>query len=1308
MPFYPNDYYTVSGGINCNTLWTPFVTKFDTSSFYNWEQDNLPIYDLDERTEYLWSKTGYPTSSVAGMALVVSSTNYFSAKNVFSDVGSAIKALPNPISFPIMIELATSGDLGHLSLENIKIEDGGALEIVNRVFAKNYAGVETASSVTQTYDAIRTRQVATFSSLDLSNTMAETSALSVSTATVDLWGSTGAAGGNQIRAFFGVRTDQDQRYETDLLSTDFRNNSGNFRTTNSNVFALQNYEATSTGQIKDQTTSSIYTAGYTPSGLDVSTFHQTLFVKGLNADGSLRTPLKDIDLYRTVPGLVSKPSLVGLAYGNRFKSVKVSNCTGPIYLRGLCVDGDTGAAANTMGSYVTNNGFDIINSNVVVENCAATRCPDSGFNFQDSKVNISRGIIAFRNYEILNNTATLPRLARKKGSAGIRAVNSELTVSSSSYASGVDFLFWSTRNPVGMDLLNSTLQGGDARIKEANPPFADASAPTFVSLFYNSEHGLKAVNSTVDLDGRLDCYNNEIGIGLDSSKLLVDELTVEYSNSTGLDAYNSHIKYNKNSIRTDQASGAYYETFLQKGRKKRQFEFYKNAQHMVLNNSVLDFKHEPDVYTKFGTIGIYYNHGVNFKIPTNNRKTTLPGVEVLNNSKANFLNTRIEAGKQRVASITNPTRNPNELYGEASFQSTQGCYGAAVKVSDNSEATFHGTTSGITTITGPVDFTQQRKAAGVYAGDNSKVNFQGPTRIVGYGIDVLAENNSEMNFTPHLTGGKLLDISGFNLTDSENHTAVELHSLRACLVASKHSTINMKDLGDYHSTWTRTAAGNNFLAADYQTGDDNVFALQDTAFRGTGYNTSADYKNIGLGTSGYHKAGSIMFLPNPDDNNMHLESQNQYTAKWDQTMITADNPGIYTLASGPLACEMNTMLSLQPWHTYGDLGGGDGGGASAVSYFRANYSKGGQCVRVLDQSECNVKNVHFLTASINTSGAHYDASVTRGTTGRGDHDLKIWNVNRDSKLNATYCSVSAVYPGELTNLHGPSSVFASGNSDVGGTAANAFVSLLEGGDTEKYSSVTGYLSLLDNFGKHTGATDTITYGINKGNENYGHTLLQWLRGYRDYNTMTAGTPTFENRGPFRLYFDPNPLAKSLSYLSGTSPHTTPPNQNSDHVGNWIIEDNTPYQHVAQGYNMSGAASAVNNFSSIDPGKYLSYTTSSAVAPVTFSGVFFQTELYDLGNSPANRGGPSQTAICVKADESALNTFANAKHNAVGMRNTYISSEVNYVTDQVQFVNIVQPTISPGGDGAKIIDNDTLYLPGRGFKPTTGFDLRSEN
>ena len=71
MPFKSEDIYSASGNAKLFNVWTPYVSKFDTSSFYNWEQDNLPLYDLEERTYELWEQQGWPTSSVPGLALTV-------------------------------------------------------------------------------------------------------------------------------------------------------------------------------------------------------------------------------------------------------------------------------------------------------------------------------------------------------------------------------------------------------------------------------------------------------------------------------------------------------------------------------------------------------------------------------------------------------------------------------------------------------------------------------------------------------------------------------------------------------------------------------------------------------------------------------------------------------------------------------------------------------------------------------------------------------------------------------------------------------------------------------------------------------------------------------------------------------------------------------------------------------------------------------------------------------------------------------------------------------------------------------------
>ena len=69
------------------------------------------------------------------MALVVSSTvptHLSLSSNVFTSVSAAIEALPEIIRMPTLIEVALSGDLGSLHLNNIKCEGDGALEIINR------------------------------------------------------------------------------------------------------------------------------------------------------------------------------------------------------------------------------------------------------------------------------------------------------------------------------------------------------------------------------------------------------------------------------------------------------------------------------------------------------------------------------------------------------------------------------------------------------------------------------------------------------------------------------------------------------------------------------------------------------------------------------------------------------------------------------------------------------------------------------------------------------------------------------------------------------------------------------------------------------------------------------------------------------------------------------------------------------------------------------------------------------------------------------------------------------------------------
>ena len=143
MAFLSTDLYTTSGDAKVLKTWTQFVQKYDSSSFYNWEQDNIPLYDLEDRTNYLWEHAGYPASSCPGLAFTVSSTaqqvDLDCNPNLFSTVSAAIAGLPRVLRFPVLIEVASFGNIGKLELNNITCEDGGSLEIVNRNFSKLYS-----------------------------------------------------------------------------------------------------------------------------------------------------------------------------------------------------------------------------------------------------------------------------------------------------------------------------------------------------------------------------------------------------------------------------------------------------------------------------------------------------------------------------------------------------------------------------------------------------------------------------------------------------------------------------------------------------------------------------------------------------------------------------------------------------------------------------------------------------------------------------------------------------------------------------------------------------------------------------------------------------------------------------------------------------------------------------------------------------------------------------------------------------------------------------------------------------------------
>ena len=360
MAFNPNDIYTSSGSAKLYNSWTPTVAKFDTSSFYNWEQDNLPIYDLDERTYELWEYNGFVTSSVPGLALTVSAdapaATLLANRNVFTSVSAAIAALPRVIRFPVLIEVCNFGDMGKLELHDFQIMENGSIEIINRNYSTVYDD-NIAFSVSSTIAALTAATVfSRFFVRDLlSSDVSATLGIGAnSTKAVNLNSFVTSSAGIDSR--FTNNTNSVLYPSVGLKKgplTAARNRS--MLTVTANTFRLSPYE----GSIGSNTDLSL-------SAYDFSSTNQI-----------------DSNSFLSRASLASNDSLVGAIYGNNFKQISVKNCSGKIYIRNFCVLGDT---LNFNG---LDNGIEVINSDVVLENCTAINSIVNGFYFGNCSASTS-------------------------------------------------------------------------------------------------------------------------------------------------------------------------------------------------------------------------------------------------------------------------------------------------------------------------------------------------------------------------------------------------------------------------------------------------------------------------------------------------------------------------------------------------------------------------------------------------------------------------------------------------------------------------------------------------------------------------------------------------------------------------------------------------------------------------------------------------------------------------------------------------------------------------------------------------------
>ena len=1153
----PSDVYVSGGSNNLLVCWTDKVTKYDASSFYNWEQDNLPLHDLDERTHLLWEKLGHPTSALTGMSFIVSGDATDSCNPLFfTTLSSCINALPEVINCPILIEVASFGNLGGLNLSNKAFGPNGALEIINRNSA--FAYPRSVSSTKDEYNKLDYDTAYTsyglasavspgatnMAFLAINNVATPSPAPDhafAQTLTKNSYGSPYYIASGSSPATGEYRADSrfknhyvfarriDDRY-SNRLTASLSSTTNPWVTTDSGISALASLE-------------------FYPFDKTRTTEKDTYDVSTLNF------------ISDTEEAWGHKTDSVGVEYGamsfsyfNSLEYIKVNECNGPVYIRNFNVD----------GQHSVDRGIEISNSKVNLERCSVSRCNKAGLHAENSEVNILRGIVAFRNYELIGSTRTGTPFAEKRLAyktqdsygAGIYANNSTINFKStydrdiekSIQASGsehysiylvalgiagfsgsilpapsLEALTCLSRNDIGIHAVNSKITGGRTELAGSSTVIWNDGMQLFSEL--NTEAGIKLENSVLDYSGRLLLDGNYFGLDSANSKVSVDTLAARFNQSTGINLTNSEFTYNKDLY------GGYLHSDIDavETYKESQVACITNGQDIVSDNSVIG-----PVYTS-SMPSIYkmvYASGCFGKDENSNK--LLPSIHLKGNTDADFVSTHLERLTTGVSSTAQ--------------------YGLLAKVEDNSTLTMRGTKNYANIVIGPNTRGSNINVAGVYANKGSTIKLQGPTSLINLGVDVLAEDNSNIEITPHQSSNGELLVSSFDLNEGDNHTMVELHSTRACLVANRNSNILMENVGNYNEKWMEGAYGSSItLPQDYSRTEFTAHA----------------------------SGGFVQFYPNANVNS---------------TAVI----GAITPSTGTTRYQFQTGTSIVPFF----FARNPGNPASGIT-------TGGMCVRAVENSLVQANNVHFPATWDITSSVIYDLDGTAPLDGPKCSRLFIWNIADDSLLKASYISVSGVHPRD-SGYVGPSGTWGNVSGAPSGTPD------------------TGTLSVLDYYGKST----TNPYGKSASGENF---------------------------GAFRLYFSVDPVTNFM-VASG-----------SNDLDGWAR------QVFAQGYNFSGNLIASGNADASSTDNHIGVLQEQADGSIAASGFYYASAML-------------ATPKTVKAvlDDSALNTFANAKHNTVGKSG---------------LGKVVQGYYATSGFGG---DSNNRYDYGLGLASTNNFDLKKDN
>jgi len=984
-----------SGGEDITEIFDTEVTKYGAQQFYNWEQDNIPIVELENRTNALYTAVaaagaaqstyspgvggraavGGPASlsnSISGGITLVLSSVADKKNGVYSNLYELISTIPKNIKNPILVEICTYGNLGLLNLADFKTEGAGSLEIVNRNYGNCFGGL----SGTNTVSAVES--VGDFS--DVYGTTTQTLITSVSS--YDMFNDVSSA----------------QSSKTSVICYNVSGWNHNYR-----CFALQDFRTNDKlGPINFSYGGLNGIGGnfpFTRAGSDTGTYGFTLSAYSAKFDHSISsldakpatenghgTGLKSNFVDYPTVGV----SANSCAYGNYFTRVNVNNCTGnSIRLTNLMVDSFSSSGVNL--KHRATAGFDINNSRVELQGTASVRNRYYGYKFNNSTVSVSKGMIAYRNYPITAGVrgvsaneieGNLPFIC---SGVGLYAANSTIAFDSVyrpsnepiNHAAGEYYpipgkqLYHFSHNGTGMYIKDSVVIGGVGGHSKLGQYMGGNTADyqtTKLAATLNTQDGIVTENSNFLYNGIPWTYRNGAnGFSSKNSNIAFIGVISEFNSRDGLHLENSNCVYGYGWELYKGAISPAYTNKIGQGSRNSQVHCDGNGYHNIYvgKSSCMKPQHGKDMGAYYGAIGGRLS-GRAMSASSGSygyAKDYNPMVCVDDGSKATLLS----LGGAQTSPGNSLASSPSKGYVAAA--------------TNNSDITFIGTSANATmayqnqsiTASGDLPYLWCRSA--FYAGDNSTTRFTGPTKISGFGIASLAERNSTTKFCPiYEYDSDYFDNYGFVLSGSTaNHTKVELHALRACLVANDNSTVDLMDLGG-SSTGMAT---NSAL---------DIFHSNTSYYRCT-------------------SGGYVQFYPNG------------FTASVLKTAAgKAGNVNYRTKVNIGAARYNRSTVSL-----------GD----------QDVISTGGMCVRAVGNSSVRATNVNFpmgaQTSSV--SGVYYnlEGSGNEHVTGYagpggspgnpgvggnrfGGSQIYIWNIADSSRINAQNLLVSGVTPSAIGGL----------------------------------------------------------------------------------------------------------------------------------------------------------------------------------------------------------------------------------------------------------------------------------------------------